>query len=291
MKKTEYDRAKICLESFKCKPELATPEFNSRTIGIHSYNMGAGHTPEHAPKEHAIIILHQPLEVERRMGGSLKREYIQPNQNVIINPAGVPHESTWNSQTSFSLMFLDPKIVAYAWAEFIDSDLVDILPHFSQIDLTINKIATALQQKIQSGELDSLYEQEASLVLALHLVKTYGAKQIKPVSTSNLSSVQSQRIVDYIRANLDCQIGLDTLSALVGMSTGYFGIVFKQSFGLTPSEYITNIRLEEAARLLKQTNLPISQIANMVGIHPRNFSRFFKCKFGVLASGYRHQSA
>jgi AraC family transcriptional regulator len=253
--------------------------------------MGAGHTLEHAPKEHAIIILHQPLEVERRMGGSLKREYIQPNQNVIINPAGVPHESTWNSQTSFSLMFLDPKIVAYAWAEFIDSDLVEILPHFSQIDLTINKIATALQQKIQSGELDSLYEQEASLVLALHLVKTYGAKQIKPVSISNLSTLQSQRIVDYIRANLDRQIGLDTLSALVGMSKGYFGIVFKQSFGLTPSEYITSVRLEEAALLLKHTKLPINQIASMVGIHPCSFSRLFKCKFGVLASIYRHQSA
>jgi hypothetical protein len=68
---TESDRAKIFLESFNCKPELATPEFNSRTISINRYNLGAGHTPEHAPKEYAIIV-HKPLEVKRRMGVSLK---------------------------------------------------------------------------------------------------------------------------------------------------------------------------------------------------------------------------
>lgn len=287
MKKTEYDRAKICLESFKCKPELATPEFNSRTIGIHRYNMGAGHTPEHAPKEHAIIILHQPLEVKRRMGGSLKQEHIQPNQNVIINPANVPHESSWNSHTSFSLMFLDPSLIADAWTEFIDSDLVEILPHFSQSDLTINKIAAALQHRTQSGQLDSWYEQQASLSLGFHLLNTYGAKKIKPISISNLSSVQSQRIVDYIRANLDRQIGLDTLSALVSMSKGYFGIVFKQSFGLTPCQYITIVRLDEAARLLKSTNLPINQIAGMVGIDTDYFPKVFKRRFKILPSKHR----
>jgi hypothetical protein len=74
---TEFDRAKICLESFKCKSKLVTPELNSRTIGIHRYNRGAAQTLEHAPKKQAIIIVHDPLEFKRRMGGSIKREHVQ----------------------------------------------------------------------------------------------------------------------------------------------------------------------------------------------------------------------
>jgi AraC family transcriptional regulator len=285
--KTEYDRAKICIESFKCAPELATPEFNAAKIGIHRYSMGAGHTPEHAPKEHAIIILHEPLEVKRRMGGKLKLEHIQPTQNVIINPVNVPHESSWSTQASFSLMFLDPKLIAYAWTEFIDPDEVEILPHFSLVDPTINRIATSLHHKIQSGQLDSAYEDWAALSLGYRLLGTYGVKKIKSIPIDNLSQAQSKLIVDYIRSNLARQISLDALSSLVGMSSGYFGKVFKQSFGTTPSECITGIRLEEAARLLKYTKLPISRIAGMVGIHFDNLPKFFKRKFKVSPSEFR----
>lgn len=63
----------------------------------------------------------------------------------------------------------------------------------------------------------------------------------------------------------------------LGTSYAYFSTLFKQQTGETYSGYLTRVRMEEAARLLGETGLPVAEVAARVGyLYPKHFSRAFK---------------
>lgn len=58
--------------------------------------------------------------------------------------------------------------------------------------------------------------------------------------------------------------------------------------GITPNDFLRNVRLKHAAHLLSNTDMPINQIALSVGFQsPRYFSQYFNKMFGVTPSEYR----
>jgi len=62
--------------------------------------------------------------------------------------------------------------------------------------------------------------------------------------------------------------------------------------GITPNEFLRNVRLKHAARLLAETGEPVNQISLMVGFQtPRYFSQCFRQMFGVTPSEYRSGNA
>ena len=62
----------------------------------------------------------------------------------------------------------------------------------------------------------------------------------------------------------------------------------QQMLGITPNEFLRNVRLKHAARLLADTSEPVNQISLMVGFQTsRYFSQCFRQMFGVTPSEYR----
>src|SRR6266540_1270635 len=67
------------------------------------------------------------------------------------------------------------------------------------------------------------------------------------------------------------------LSSAVGMNVDHFSRMFKRSTGLAPHQYLGNIRLERAKRLLAEGRSPIIEIAFDIGYaNPSQFSAFFR---------------
>lgn len=70
-----------------------------------------------------------------------------------------------------------------------------------------------------------------------------------------------------------------------------FSQKLKQAYDKTFSEYLRDMRLEEAARLLRETDMPIDQIAFSVGLKsPAGFYRNFLLSFGMTPAQYRLRS-
>jgi signal transduction histidine kinase/ligand-binding sensor domain-containing protein/DNA-binding response OmpR family regulator len=123
------------------------------------------------------------------------------------------------------------------------------------------------------------------------LKDTY-SKQIQLVGqevvteSANLKLLNS--IMKYIEAKLsDSDLSVEELSKHVGMSRGSLYYKLIELTGLSPIEYIRNVKLEKAAGLLEGSELNVAQIAYMTGFGtPSYFSRMFKNKFGMVPSEY-----
>ncbi len=93
--------------------------------------------------------------------------------------------------------------------------------------------------------------------------------------------------IDYMKSNFSASIDLKKLAARAGLSPKYFGTLFKQAAGISVSEYLTRIRIEEAKRLLRNSAYTIEAIADQVGIGDMYyFSKLFKKTEGLSPKRY-----
>jgi AraC-like DNA-binding protein len=72
------------------------------------------------------------------------------------------------------------------------------------------------------------------------------------------------------------------------MSYSMFRHLFKDHFGISPSQYRLNCRIAEAKRLILETRMPIARIAEQTGFQTlTHFSVIFKAKTGKPPSAFR----
>ncbi|WP_336020457.1 helix-turn-helix transcriptional regulator [Fusobacterium polymorphum] len=83
-------------------------------------------------------------------------------------------------------------------------------------------------------------------------------------------------------------LSLTEVANVCNMSDSYFSRKFKEKFNINFSTYLLNIRLEKAKELLKEKNLNIENISEMVGFKDSSyFSKSFKQKYGMAPHYYR----
>lgn len=94
--------------------------------------------------------------------------------------------------------------------------------------------------------------------------------------------------VRFIRANYAKAISAEEVAEAGNVSTAYLSRLFREELGIGFSEFLTQVRLEEAERLLADTNLSVKEIAGAVGYpDEKYFSRLFKKTTGIKPTEYR----
>ena len=102
------------------------------------------------------------------------------------------------------------------------------------------------------------------------------------LSRGGLPPVLTQRICEYIESHLEQKVGLERLAAIAGLSTHHFARAFNQSMGIPPHSYLLSRRLERAERMLRETQLPLSEIAIATGFSDQShLARHFRRWAGV----------
>lgn len=94
----------------------------------------------------------------------------------------------------------------------------------------------------------------------------------------------------YIKAHYRDDLSRDEVAARFHFSSSYFSLVFKRTFGVTFSEYLTELRMESAVQLLGNGRNSLVTIAREVGYHDvKYFLRVFKKYFKCTPLEYRHK--
>lgn len=98
-------------------------------------------------------------------------------------------------------------------------------------------------------------------------------------------------ILNYIQTNYHRKIYLNELAKIGKYNTSYFSVVFKESTGLTLTDYIKIIRISHAKKMLLETNYSVEKISSTVGYpEKKQFYRLFKDIVGLTPSQYRSGS-
>src|SRR5215469_3678172 len=96
------------------------------------------------------------------------------------------------------------------------------------------------------------------------------------------------RVIDYLRANLDRQVKLQELAKVACFSEFHFHRIFGAVSGETLNDFTNRLRLEKAARLLRYSDHSLTDIALDCGFSSSaTFSRAFRSGFDTSPSQFR----
>lgn len=105
---------------------------------------------------------------------------------------------------------------------------------------------------------------------------------------SNRGSFIVEKTTAYIRKNIASNVDFPNLAESFHLSYSRYRSIFKKLTGLAPNQFLINERIECAKRLLRNTDLPISQVAYASGFQtPQYFTRLFLQKTGHTPSRER----
>ena len=105
----------------------------------------------------------------------------------------------------------------------------------------------------------------------------------------NSSKIIIEKAKEYIKENyMDYDLSVEKMCSNLHVSQTYFSTIFKKETNTSFVNFLTEVRLEEAVRLLNTTDYKTYMIAEKVGYPEANyFSYVFKKKFGISPSKYR----
>ncbi len=149
----------------------------------------------------------------------------------------------------------------------------------------VNDTFSLLAEGLRSAELSFNTETATNILLnILTNIKQYVNE--KPEETEKM-----KEILDYISKNYKRDIGLDEVAERFGMKNKTLSAFFKRKTGAGFLEFVTRLRMEEAKRLLIETNMPVKDILKEVGyISNSTFTMMFKKYSGKSPLQFRNDN-
>lgn len=149
----------------------------------------------------------------------------------------------------------------------------------------VTSVLDTLLTAFRTGE--TLTESEVSSLLHTMLCQLVSLSSQSSVLIARSNAVRGS--VDYIQNNFGRKLTIAEIADAVSVSPSYFTKLFRQETGMSPYEYLTNIRLSNAKMLLKETNLSIAKIAERTGFSSQsNFIYTFHQKIGMSPAKFRN---
>lgn len=115
--------------------------------------------------------------------------------------------------------------------------------------------------------------------------------QLEQITVTGNNNELMQRIMKCVNAHLsDPDFNVERLTEEVGISRSQLHRKMKELTGISTNEFIRNLRMEEASRLLRQGDVNITQVAYAVGFNSQaHFSTVFKKYFGMSPTAFIQQ--
>lgn len=147
-------------------------------------------------------------------------------------------------------------------------------------------LAYLTQRANAEGEAEIPSEHDVPDAHSLEAIRRRNAK------TQNINrDPRIQVVVDYLTPHLNEPFTIQSLSEMAQVSQTSFRRLFKAHTGKSPSDYIRELRMTSAARMLLTSDREIAEIGYQVGFSDANyFSRTFRQVFGVSPHQYRRIS-
>jgi AraC family transcriptional regulator len=127
------------------------------------------------------------------------------------------------------------------------------------------------------------------LSLMAHFAHAYGGMRARgAVAEGGLAPWQLQRAKEIMRARLATALTISDVAAECRLTPSHFARAFRRSAGIAPHQYLSQLRIEEAKRLMTTTQLPLTDIALISGFGDQSyFTRVFSRQVGASPGAWR----
>ncbi|MFC0183104.1 AraC-type DNA-binding protein [Pseudarcicella hirudinis] len=254
------------------------------------YQNKAEHTITFYPKEESIV---SHFQIYGNDTG--KNKGLQEKQFVIYKESSQPYELTLNPTYGSKRRFFELTLSKSFYRKFLNEEsnflmLFDQGKHdntFSSDFIAYTtpemfRIMAEMQHTPYSGNLNNLFIESKITELFLTQISWLDNRAS---GNDRLKATDLERLV-YVREYLDQHfadnLSVTAIARKAGINQTKLKSGFKQLFQTTLFGYISDLRLNEAKRLLLEEKLYVSEVADRVGYkYPHYFTAAFKKKFGI----------
>lgn len=214
---------------------------------------------------------------------------LRPNQIVIFKP-GVPHQVTVNMYVPYErqLVYVTPQLVSEILRE---NPCLKTINDLQLFNLSEADFAVALNyvEKINDELRRNDSYSQCNIKTYLTLLFTFILRQN---DTSNIVldkvDMRIQSAIDFILEHFTEPISLSDCAKTANMNYYSFSKSFHRTTGVCFNDFLNRLRIDKGCEMLKNTNYPISRIAQSLGFSSENhFGITFKSFYNISPSAYR----
>lgn len=206
-----------------------------------------------------------------------------PPGNYTLEAQASIDGGDWGVPMTKSLTILPPWWLTW-WAKM----------GYGLIALAILFTLIVLYLKRKKAQMERENEEKVNRLFELREEARHQFAENVNIDPSKISiNKEEEELVSRLMKAIEMNMGntdytIDQLASDVALSRSNLYRRTQSMLGITPNDFLRNVRLKHAAHLLSKTDMPINQIALSVGFQsPRYFSQYFNKMFGVTPSEYR----
>lgn len=265
------------------EPVAPRPAPQVMQVLIHTDEPGVLISPA---RPNTLIAIHMGRPVHlacKRAGSSHSGTAIHGDVDII--PCGTP--AIWeNREKDTALICSLPPALLQAAAEGLNLDpgRVEIRNRFQMRDTQIEYIGWALKAEMERGYPSGrLYVDSLAMALAARLLQGHSSLAREPeMPRGAMQGHRLKRVLSFIEEHLSEDLSLDSIAAAAGVSAPHCKVLFRRAMGVPVHQYVVSRRIERAATLLRESQLPISQIALDSGFaHQSHLARHMRRMMGI----------
>ncbi len=250
-----------------------------------------------APVGHPSLIYHlcRPTAVARRIEGTRREKALIGPRRFCLTPGGATTEWEHCGHPEILQVYLRQSIYESAVSEMYgcDASKAEIVPRFAILDPLLEQLAITITTALRDGTVeDGLYVDTLAHMIAVHLARRHSSRsrEVQGPAARAVSGSKMRRLIEFVEENLDRDLSLEAMAQEVGISPLYLPRAFKAAIGQSPHQYVLARRIERARELLRDTDLPIVDVALSSGFSSQShLSNWFVRIVGVSPAAYRKE--
>jgi AraC family transcriptional regulator len=271
-------------------PVVSSAFFGEDVIVEKHFTPHSGRYGEREQSTHTLFLYEgEPVRAAWRVGGKRFNAWVRPGHLWVV-PRSVPHLSSFQGPHGGVLLSIGTSQLDCHIGPLMHGGRIELAPVFNMEDGQMEHLLRALVAVAQDGSgADPLLGELLVNAACIRLAKRFAVSRLNTVPRlGGLPKARLKRVLEYIDANVGRNITLSELASVVNMSVYYFAVLFRQSTGLSPHQYVLNQRVERAKELLRDPKLSVMDISMSVGFeHQNNFARAFRRVIGVSPRQFR----